>query len=117
MQSYFRHVLKTLWIVLLIFPLLMGCNPFSHDPEQTVIIEVSSITRNSDRQEVLELLKGMTDNASHSMHIESDRDSMRITLSPVSDVQAFARRIKFGHVTKVKNRTITVEYPVQEIFI
>lgn len=97
--------------------LFTGCNPFKQDPEKSVTMEISSITESSEREEVMEILRGMTDGSGHSMTVRSDRDTMTVTLSPVSDVQAFARRINFGHVDKIDGRTIKIEYVKYKKFI
>jgi hypothetical protein len=34
---------------------------------------------------------------------------LTVELSPVKDVEAFARKIDFGKVTEVKDRTVTVQ--------
>jgi len=115
MTNYIRK-LSCILIILAIL-LLPGCNPFKHDPEETVTIEISSISKSTEREEVLEILRGMTDTAGHRMSIRSDGDKMTIILSPVSDVQAFARRINFGHVVKIDDRTVKIEYVKYKEFI
>lgn len=88
----------------------VGCNPFEHEPELTVHIEISSITEQSERDEVREILKGMTDGSGHVMTTRRDGEILLIKLSPVHDVQSFARGINFGHVTEITGRTVRIEY-------
>ena len=99
------------WLLITGFLFLnVGCNPFAHDPEQTVHIEISSITEQAERDEVHEILKGMTEGSGHVITTKRDRDTLLIKLSPVRDVQAFARRINFGQVTEIEGRTVRIEY-------
>jgi len=107
-------------VCLLLIPALLflpGCNPFSHDPEKTVIIEISPITRNSDREEIAEILSGMTDGSGHTMTIRTNGDKMTVRLSPVRDIEAFARRINFGRVERIEDRTITIHYAPSREYI
>lgn len=104
-------------LIIVAILLLPGCKPFKLDPEETVTIEISSISKNIDREEVLEILRGMTDTAGHRMSIRFDGDTMTVTLSPVNDVQAFARKINFGHIVKIDGRTVKIEYVKHKEFI
>lgn len=97
-------------MIMAVLLLSLGCNPFRHDPEQTVLIEISPITGQAERDEVREILTGMTDGSGHTMTTRTEGDLMIIQLSPVRDVQAFARRINFGHVTQIEGRTVRIEY-------
>lgn len=109
--------LRTTAFLLLIPALLLlpGCNPFSRDPATTVTVEISPITREGERQEVAAILSGMTGGTGHTMTIRTSGDKMTVMLSPVRDVQAFARRINFGHVERIRDRTIFIQYaPARE---
>jgi len=96
---------------------LPSCNPFPHNPDKTVTIEISPIIRESERQKVLAILMGIADNASHSMTVRVDGNTMTVILSPVKDVQAFARRITFGQVDQIEGRTVRVKYGGYKEFI
>jgi hypothetical protein len=88
-------------------PLTVGC---SQDPATTVTLEITGISAESDREKVAETLKEMTDGSSHSMRSTYSGDQLTISVSPVSDVDAFAEKIDFGEVTSVNGRTIQVTY-------
>lgn len=110
--------LKIICFSLFVFSfLLAGCNPFHTDPETTVTIKIFPVTKSKDREAILEILRGMTDKPGHTMSVKLDGKTMHITLSPVNDVQAFARRINFGHVQEVKNRSIIIEYVKHKEYI
>jgi isopentenyl phosphate kinase len=89
---------------------LGGCGAFGHEPAKKVTIEINEISAEADRDEVKETLKGMTDGSSHLMTSFSTGDQMTVELSPVSDVDAFSRKINFGEVTEVKDRTVKVTF-------
>ena len=57
-----------------------------------------------------ETLKGMVDGSSHSMSTFSTGDDMTVTVSPVSDVDAFSKKIDFGKVTSVEDRTVSIDF-------
>ena len=82
-----------------------GCNM---DPAVTVHLEIKGISEESDRESVLETLKGMTDGSGHSYTSSYAGDTMSVDLSPVSDVDAFSKKINFGTVTEVDAATRTV---------
>ena len=97
--------------------LLTGCNPFHTDPETTVTLTISPVSKSKDRDEILEILSGLTDKPNHTMSVRMDGETMHITLSPVRDVQAFARQINFGQVQEVKDRSIIIEYVKHKEYI
>ena len=86
---------------------LVGCN---QDPAVTVTVEISGISAESDREDVKESLEGMTDGSSYSTNSSHSGSKMTISLSPVSDVDAFVKKINFGTVTEVKGRTVKVDF-------
>lgn len=114
-----KKTLPKISVIVLVAVILLttGCNPFHQDPEQTVTITVTSISKDDKREEVLEILKGMTGGSGHTMSVRTENDQLIIKLSPITDVQGFARRINFGHVEKVDNRTILIEYVKYKPFI
>ena len=74
--------------------LFSGCG---YGPEKTVTIEISGVAAAKDQ--IQEKLKVMTDSSGHSMSTSSSGDTMTVKLAPVSDVEAFAKKIDFGKVT------------------
>ena len=88
---------------------LSGCG-ISQDPQTTVTIVIAGIDNDDARDEVREVLQGMTDGASHFMTTHSMGDEMTVRLSPVRDVEAFSKKINFGEVTAIEGRTVMVEY-------
>ena len=88
-----------------------GCN-FSlvHDPAQTITLAITGVAAEKDRDAIRETLAGMTDGSSHWMTTSTWGDSMTVQLSPVADTKAFARKINFGEVSDVEERTIRVEF-------
>ena len=88
-----------------------GCNiSFEQDPAETVTVQITGVDDASDRDDIQETLKGMTDGSSHMMTTSSSGDTMTVSLSPVKDVEAFSKKINFGKVTEVDDRTIKVEF-------
>jgi preprotein translocase subunit SecF len=91
--------------------LVTGCGlSFEHDPEKTVTVEISGITEEADREQVQEMLKGLTDGSSSVISTMSSGDQMTVTLSPVSDAEALSRKITFGTVTGVEERTVRIDF-------
>ena len=88
-----------------------GCNlKFEHDPEKTVTIEITGSMTDDERDQIGEILKGMTDGTSHMLTSSWAGEKATIKLSPVFDVEAFSRKINFGKVTEVDGRTVKVEF-------
>jgi hypothetical protein len=88
-----------------------GCNlSFEQDPATTVTVEITGVDNDSDRENIQETLKEMTDGSSHMMTSSSFGDTMTVSLSPVEDAEAFSKKINFGKVTEVDGRTIKVEF-------
>ncbi|MEO1618805.1 MAG: hypothetical protein AAFV88_23340 [Planctomycetota bacterium] len=109
MTSTTRAALPAMLALLLCINI--GCNiSIGHDPEKSVTVEISGISTDTDRESVSETLKEFVDGSSHVMTSSYAGDSMSITLSPVTDVQAFADKIDFGEVQSVEERTVTVTY-------
>lgn len=93
--------------------LTVGCGlSLEQDPSETVNIEISGISAEPDRKEVQEALQGMTDGNGHSLRSNYSGNRMSISLSPVKDVDAFAKKIHFGTVTDVDvaSRTVKVDF-------
>ncbi|REJ68510.1 MAG: hypothetical protein DWQ31_07915 [Planctomycetota bacterium] len=94
-------------IVTLALLTLSGCN---FDPATTVNIEVSGVTASEQSERITEALKGMTDGGGHKMTSSRSGEVLSVRLSPVSDVEAFSKKINFGEVTEVVDRTVKVKY-------
>ncbi len=95
-------------VLICLVSLTAGCG--EQDASVTVTLEISGISDQADREQVQEKLKGMTDGNSHSMRSNYSGNQMSITLSPVTDVDAFAQKIDFGNVTDVSDRTVKVDF-------
>lgn len=89
---------------------ISGCF-FAHDAKATVTIDIKGIPNKAEEDRILEALRQMADGSSHSISWFSSGSELTVTLSPVSDVQAFTKKIKFGKVTKVDldKRALTVD--------
>lgn len=89
---------------------LPGCVKF--EPDKTVLVEVTGLIAEADRDEVLEILKTMYDKGAGAKRSQSRyaEGLLTVKLYPVSDVEAFSRRINFGTVTDVSGRTVRVQY-------
>lgn len=79
------------------------------DPAVTVHLEIKGITDEADREDVQKTLEGMTDGSGHMYSSSYAGDTMSVDLSPVSDVEAFSKKINFGTVTEVDAATRTVK--------
>ncbi len=77
-------------------------------PENTVTIKIMGIADDATKDAIKDKLKTMTDGG-HSMSLMKMGGVLTVELSPVKDVEAFARKIDFGTVTEVKDRTVTVQ--------
>jgi hypothetical protein len=86
-----------------------GCN-FKHDPAKMVTIVITGISADADIERVKETVKKWTDGNSHLMTTNHDGGTLSIDLSPVTDVDAFVKKINFGEVTAVDGRKISVTY-------
>jgi len=100
-------------ICLFLMGLLVGCNiSLEQDPAETVNLEISGISQEADRKMVQEKLQKMTDSGNYLFTSSYSGNKMSISLSPVTDVEAFATKIDFGNVINVDvaNRTVEVEF-------
>jgi hypothetical protein len=86
-----------------------GCS-FKHDPAKMVTIEVTGATTEADRDRIQEAVKKWVDGSSHVMTTMHSGGTFSIDLSPVTDVDAFVKKIDFGEVTKVDGRKISVTF-------
>ena len=86
-----------------------GCS-FKHDPAKMVTIEVTGATTDADRDRIQDAVKQWVDGSSHMMTTMHSGDTFSIDLSPVTDVDAFVKKITFGEVTKVDGRKISVAF-------
>jgi ABC-type uncharacterized transport system auxiliary subunit len=86
-----------------------GCD-FKHDPAKMVTIEVTGVANDAQRDRVQDAVKKWVDGSSHMMTTMSSGDKLSIDLSPVTDVDAFAKKIDFGEVSKVEGRKVSVTF-------
>lgn len=87
-----------------------GCGiSLEQDPATTVKIEIVGVDDDADRESIKEDLTELVDGSSHSMTSFSSGDNMTVSLSPVTDPDTFSKKIEFGTVTSVDDRTIKVE--------
>ncbi len=91
---------------------LSGCgNPFEFDPSTTVILKVTGVEDDAEKERIKEksvelvVEKSTWQKNQMSQHAET----LMIKLSPVKDVQGFADRITFGKVTAVDGNIIRVK--------
>ena len=87
-----------------------GCGiSLEQDPATSVNLVITGIESEDARADIKEKLQGMTDGSGHMMSSQTVGDKMTVTLSPVTDVEAFIDAISFGTVTDVDGRKITIE--------
>lgn len=89
-----------------------GCSiSLEHDPDKSVTVEITGIPDDATNDALPEKLTDMIDGGSSMMtSFSSGTSSLSVTLSPVADADAFAKKIDFGKVTEVKDNTINVTY-------
>lgn len=111
MTSLKQSLLTTFGVIALTMTGLVGCNiSFEHDPSTSVTLTISGIETEEARQKVKGTLEGMTDHSGYMMSTSIRGDKMTATLSPVTDVDSFVKKISFGKVTNVDDRNIKVDY-------
>lgn len=82
--------------------------------DDTVVVTIKQELDDAGQESVLGTLEKLTDTPDESAYSAQAFDGETlIEISPVKDIDAFAKKIKFGKVLKVdpKTRTITVEMP------
>ena len=88
-----------------------GCDlSLNHDPATSVTIVVSGIDTEEARQAVKSTLEDLTDGSGHMMSTRVTGSTMTTTVSPVSDIDSFVKKIDFGTIKKVDGRNIEVDY-------
>lgn len=91
--------------------ILPGCNiSFQQDPAKTVTVVISGIPDGEASELIHETLIGMVDGSSHMLNSRTNGNEMTVSLSPVSDVKKFSKKINFGKVSSVEGRTVKVDY-------
>jgi hypothetical protein len=93
-----------------------GCR-LQHDPAKAVSIEVSGIASPTDQERAKQGIdraqkqsKKWSDGSSNVMTWSEAGQQMKVEVTPVSDIDAFVKKIDFGEVTGVEGRTIKVAY-------
>ncbi len=111
-----QNTIGKIIIAVLLFFGLHGCNrdqpvPAKAGPDATVTVEIVANISDGQREQIREKLEGMLDAPRSSVSLKHTHIGNKLTfeLSPVSDVQAFVKKIDFGKVTEVKDRSVKVE--------
>jgi hypothetical protein len=102
-----RTVIKAVMRMLLVAG-VCGCSMGS-DPKVTVTVIVTGITDKADSERVEKLLKDLVSGPVRYTSSSWAGDTLKIDLSPVSDIRAFSGKIKFGKVTESQGNTVKVE--------
>ncbi|OUT55987.1 hypothetical protein SV7mr_23790 [Stieleria bergensis] len=112
-----RSIIKPVQSVFVVAALAMalgitGCSiSLDHDPEKSVTVEITEIPDQATNDELPEKLTEMVEGGSSMMtSFSSGTSSLTVTLSPVPDANEFAKKIDFGEVNEVKDKTIKVTY-------
>lgn len=103
------HRLSLLSVLLIAF---CGCgNPFTMDPETTVILKITGVDGEPETERMSEKAKELVLEKStwHKTQISEHAGTVMIKVSPVEDVQGYADRIAFGKVTEVDGNTIYID--------
>lgn len=98
--------LRVMFLMTFLAVLGTGCE---HPPEKSVELEITGSLEEAERKKILEQLKGMTDGSSHFLTSSHSGTILTVTLSPVSDVDAFSKKIDFGKVERVEGRKVFVK--------
>lgn len=91
---------------------LSGCG--SSAEEHTVTLKISGVRDSDHRDQITSRLPGLVEGSSHSMSSSWTGETMTVELSPVENIDGFARRIDFGAARVVGPRTIMVEVPAEK---
>ena len=98
----------------LLLTLIGGCgNPFEFDPATTVLLKLSGVEGDAEKERIGEEAKELVLEKStwHMIQTSEHNDTVMIKVSPVEDVQDYALRITFGEVTSVEGNTVFVDVP------
>ena len=109
-HRWFKHKRPVVSLCCLFLCSLAGC--IEIDPGKSVTVIVTDLENKTEQEEVIKILETMYDKDARSKRYKSVFDAGRLTvqMQPVTDVDAFSRRINFGTVTEVSGRTIKVTY-------
>ena len=88
-----------------------GCDiSFKQDPAKTVTLVISGVPDDESRELILETVIGMVDGSGHMLYSSWSGNRFTVSLSPVSDVKTFSKKINFGKVSSVEGRTVKIDY-------
>jgi hypothetical protein len=82
---------------------------FGDDPDKTVRLEIIGVTDDAAEDAIKQKLQNMTDGSGYVLTCSRIRTTLTANLAPVSDVQAFIRKIEFGTITNIRGRRIVVQ--------
>ena len=91
---------------------LSGCG--SSAKENMITLQISGVRDRELRDQIASRLPELVESASPSITSDWTGETMTVELSPVEDVEAFARRIDFGVARVVDSGTIVVEVSTAE---
>lgn len=80
-----------------------------YGPEETVKLEIIGVTNDAAKQQITKQLQKMADSRNNRISYRQVGDTLIVELSPVKDVERFTKKIRFGTVTSVEARQVTVE--------
>jgi predicted Zn finger-like uncharacterized protein len=89
-------------------PPIGGVPVGKYGPDMTIQIKITGIANAATRQYILDRLPALTGSKSHSLRSSTSGGATLVTLAPVPDPQAFAKKIDFGKVTDIQGRMILV---------
>ena len=104
-----RHTLLLSSLAALVLLNISACVRL--DPTNSVTVEVINVTSGKSADEILRSLKGTLDPDGYSRVRSSYKGTtLTVDLEPVKDVEDFSKRITFGRVVSVKDRTVKIIY-------
>jgi hypothetical protein len=112
-----RLPFATLGIVTAVLALASSGCRLQHDPAKTVSIEITGLPDSTEGEKLRDRIdeaqkksKKWTDGSSNVITWNAAGQQMTIEVTPVSDVDAFLKKIDFGEITAVEGRKIKMAY-------
>ena len=107
-----RMIINTFVAVLLLAG-ACGCS-MENDPKLTVTVVVTGIPSKTESEQIEKTLKSMVSGPVRYTSSSWTGDTLTMQLSPVSNVQGFSSKIKFGNVTETQGNTVRVAFVKQQ---